>query len=154
MHETVQEMLGGHLKDYADWCDPTMEPDHVAKIRKLNWSYALQKITRSGPSDQLDTLSDFDCMAINIGVAEPVQNVEAPRFLCLDQFVVDVDNMTAFKKNCAVGTMFRVVRTEHNDRARSRLTDRKPFDLSAAFQSAKSSFFAKDIGEFANMWRE
>ena len=91
-------------------------------------------------------------MAINIGVAEPVQNVEAPRFMCLDQFVVDVDNMTAFKKNCAVGTLFRVVRTEHNDRARSRLTDRKPFDLSAAFQSAKSSFFAKTYGEFAGMW--
>ena len=51
MHATVQEMLSGHLKDYADWSDPTMEPDHVTKIRKLNWSYALRKITKSGPSD-------------------------------------------------------------------------------------------------------
>ena len=92
-------------------------------------------------------------MAINIGVAEPVQNAEAPRFLCLEQFVVDVDNMTAFKRNCGQGSLFRVVRSQNNDRARSRLTDRKPFDLSAAFQSAKSSFFAKEHGEFAQMWR-
>ena len=154
MHETVQQMLSGHLKDCADSSDSTVEPEHVRKVRELNWSYALRKITRWGPSDQLDYLSDLDCMAINIGVAEPVPSDGTPRFIHLDQFVVDLDNRTAFKKNCALGTMFRVVRTENNDRARSRLTDRKPFDLSAAFQSAKSSFFAKNWGEFALMWNK
>ena len=70
----------------------------MKKMRQLNWSYAIQKFTRSGASDKFDNLSDFDCMAINIGVKEKesVKSVDAPRFIYLDEFIVDIDNMIAF----------------------------------------------------------
>ena len=74
-------------------------------------------------------------------------------FVFLEHLVVDVENMTAFRRNCPVGAMYKVERTANYDRRRSRLTDRKTFDLSTAFQSAKSSFFAKHDGEFAWMWQ-
>ena len=50
--------------------------------------------------------------------------------------------------------IFKVVRTGSNDRGRSRLTDRKSFDSATVFQAAKHSFFAKGMGEYANMWYE
>ena len=50
--------------------------------------------------------------------------------------------------------MYKVERTASNDRRRSRLTNRKTFDLSTAFQGARSSFFAKEMGEFADMWEQ
>ena len=61
-------------------------------------------------------------------------------------------NEVAWKKKCAKKILFKLMKTAKNDRSRSRLTNRKTFDLAAAFQAAKSDFFAKKMGEFGVKW--
>ena len=69
MHETVKKMLEGKLNDVSESTDPVTEPDHVKNIKMMNWSFALHKITKSGISDDSETLSDLDSMALNISLA-------------------------------------------------------------------------------------
>ena len=60
--------------------------------------------------------------------------------------------MVAFKRLCEKRIVYKVVKTESNDRSRSRLTDLKTFDLSPTFLSVQSRMFANVVGEFKQMW--
>ena len=73
-------------------------------------------------------------------------------FIYHEHFLIDLQNKTAFKRNLGYAQMFKVKRSDENDRTRSRLTNRKSFDSAAVYQAKKDSFFAKDIGEYATMW--
>ena len=46
----------------------------------------------------------------------------------LEDFVVDLGNLVAFRKRSREGLMHWVVRSKRNDRTRGRLSNRKPFD--------------------------
>ena len=101
---------------------------------------------------KLENLSDFDSIAINLALNGESQQINIDPFIYLEDFVIDLTNLVAFKKNCIDGGAFKLVKTESNDRTRSRLNNRKPFDLTAAFQPAHSSIFDKKYAEFARMW--
>lgn len=48
----------------------------------------------------------------------------------------------AFKRNCRNGLVYRVVKTENNDRSRSRLTIKDQLDFYQQFQKDEMSEFA------------
>ena len=93
-------------------------------------------------------------MALNVGLSEVDRPDGDPPFIYLDDFVVSLENETAFKKNCSDGIVYKVVRTEDNDRSRSRRSSRKSTDLSQILQSTHSSFFAHREDDFARLWYE
>ena len=47
---------------------------------------------------------------------------------------------------------FKVVKTENNDRSRSRISSRKPFDIGTTNEPFSTSFFDKGVAEFAEKW--
>ena len=73
----------------------------------------------------------------------------------LEDFIVDVANMLAYPRFSPFGLIaFKVVRTDKNDRTRSRISSRKPLDMATANNPTASSFFAKKMAEFGNTWFE
>ena len=69
--------------------------------------------------------------------------------------MVDVGNMVAYPRSSPYAIIgFKVIRTDQNDRSRSRLSSRKPLELATAKDPAASSFFAKKIYEFGQTWWE
>lgn len=99
--------------------------------------------------------SDFDSMAIH----ETKQKFEDQPLLSpwvhLANFIIDVSNMLAYPRDFPFGIIaFKVVRTDGNDRSRSRLSSRKPLDMATAQIPAFSTFFAKETAEFGWKWWE
>ena len=73
----------------------------------------------------------------------------------LEDFVVDVGNMVAYPRASPYAIIgFKVVRTDQNNRTRSRLSSRKPLDMATANHPKASTFFAKKFAEFGNTWWE
>ena len=71
----------------------------------------------------------------------------------LEHFIIDLSNKVAYRKNDTLPKLLLLSKTLNNDRSRSELTGRKPFDLATAFQiNYDSSIFAKRATEFAKMW--
>lgn len=154
MHGTVGQALNGLVKDITELENATGETEHAREIRKLNWSWALREVPYPNWNDSKTTenLSDFDSMAINIGIEEAALQLDRDPFVHLEHFVIDMTNSVAWTKKSAKNFLFKLMKTAKNDRARSSLTNRKTFDLASAFQAAKSDFFAKETGEFAEKW--
>ena len=146
MHSTVSMALDGSLSDISHSQSLTRERDHVRKINELNHSWSISTTPIPAKSNEpmvFETLSDFDSMAINIGIDEADLQFDRDSFVHLEHFVIDLKNEVAWKKKCSKNALFKLMKTVKNDRTRSRLTNRKTFDLAAAFQAAKSDFFAK-----------
>lgn len=99
-------------------------------------------------------MSDLDSIAVNIAIRDKLWQSEKKQFMFLDEFIIDLDNMCAFKKNEQYPVIYRVVKTPKNDRKRSRFTNQKPFDISYAYDSVKSSYFLENGGGFyGELWR-
>ena len=94
-------------------------------------------------------LTDFDSIGINVYLLDKGAQSDQDPFLYLEHYIIDLRNMLAFKKDSKKGEIYRLVRSVDNDRTRSRLIDRKPFDFTAASKSNYSSVFDKDVAEFA-----
>ena len=124
-------------------------------MKKANWSYGIKKFSLSKEETRLDLFSDLDSIAIE----EAKQRWEKQRrkspWVHLEDFIVDVGNMVAYPRFSPLGLVaFKVVRTDHNDRARSRISSRKPLDMASANNPIASSYFAKKMAEFGNTWFE
>lgn len=153
--QTVRKMLNGQLKDYNESSKQGQEPEHVRAMKILNWSYGVKTvpISFSSESTEVEILSDFDSLAINVSLNEVQHEWQlCSKFIHVEDFVVDLANMVAFRKRCPLGLMHQIIKSKSNDRTRSRLTERKPFDLTAVFQATNSLFFAKRAMDFARMW--
>ena len=102
----------------------------------------------------LENLSDVDSMALKMAVDE--FKMGGVPLVYLEQYLVDVSNFVGYQTMpVALWVQLKLVRSPNNSRRRSRLTNRKPFELSATLQSIKSTpFFAKETQEFANIWRK
>ena len=74
--------------------------------------------------------------------------------LHLEDLIVDVSNMLAYHRFMPYAALqFKLVKTDDNDRSRSRISSRKPLDTTAELPAA-TTFFAKEWAEFGNAWRE
>ena len=102
----------------------------------------------------LENLSDVDSMALKMAVDE--FKMGGVPLVYLEQYLVDVSNFVGYQTMpVALWVQLKLVRSLNSSRRRSRLTNRKPFELSATLQSIKSTpFFAKETQEFANIWRK
>ena len=90
----------------------------------------------------LENLSDVDSMALKMAVDE--FKMGGVPLVYLEQYLVDVSNFVGYQTMPVVlWVQLKLVRSPNNSRRRSRLTNRKPFELSATLQSIKSTpFFA------------
>ena len=100
----------------------------------------------------LENLSDVDSMALKMAVDE--FKMGGVPLVYLEQYLVDVSNFVGYQTMpVALWVQLKLVRSLNSSRRRSRLTNRKPFELSATLQSIKSTpFFAKEMREFAMIW--
>ena len=116
----------------------------ASKLKEANWSYGIKKFTFSNDAEQLELFSDFDCIAIHEACQKLEEQPYSSPFVHLQDFIVDVGNMMAYPRFSPLGLIaFKVVRTDQNDRTRSRLSSRKPLDMATANHPAFSAFFAK-----------
>ena len=73
----------------------------------------------------------------------------------LQWLIVDISNKVAMGV-APIGRQveFKLVSTKNNDRRRSRITQRKAFDVSTYNAIPTTSIFAKKVREFAMEWFE
>jgi hypothetical protein len=109
------------------------------KVAELNWSWTINKHHKGSGLRDMETLSDFDSMALNLEAMNP----NPDKLLYLENgLVVDIFNQVAYKEDCQFGYYYQLERTETNDRSRSTRSSLKPYDLTAVLQSANTDFFA------------
>ena len=141
--------MDGFVEDVVD-SNAQQELSEVAsKLKEANWSYGIKKFSCSEDSKHVEVFSDFDCMAIHSAKQRFEEQPHLSPWVHLADFIVDVSNMLAYPRFSPYGLIaFKVVRTDHNDRTRSRLSSRKPLDMVTAQNPASSTFFAKEWAEF------
>ena len=125
----------------------------ASKLKEANWSYGIKRFNFSNDDKRLELFSDLDCMAISEAKQRCKQKPDQSPLVHLEDFIVDVANMVAYPRFSPFGLIaFKVVRTDHNDRTRSRLSSRKPLEMATINHPTASTFFAKKMREFADAW--
>ena len=98
-------------------------------------------------------LTDLDCIAIREAKKFLEAHPGSSPILHLEDLVIDVSNMVAYWRNSPYAYIqFKVFATANNERTRSRLSSRKPFDVATVTDAASTSFFAKELAEFGATW--
>lgn len=122
----------------------------------MNWSYSVALVTKKGVSSHRELLSDLDSLAINVKLLLlGYDTSDTHPFVHLNNYIIDIENMIGFMDN--VGTAknrVKVMRTVSNDRRRSRLSAQKGNGFDFTFINTYKETFAKEIGEFAYLWRK
>ena len=127
-------------------------PIHVTNFVKANWSWAIARYPYSENEKDLANLTDVDSMMINTALEDLANMQLQVPFLFLNDLCIDLMNKIAYRKWSPFAAIeFKLVCTGENDRSRSSLSSRKPFESTAAFQRA-SDFFARDVAEFGLKW--
>ena len=144
MQSTMQKAIKGHLREGLA-TNPTAMPIFVNNFIKANWSWAIASYPFSGKSEALNYLTDLESMILQDMAS---RNAKAS-LVYLEDLIVDVKNKLAYKKWSPSGSIeYGLVCPTENNRSRSRLSNRKPFEPAAAYQKA-SIFFAPRIADFA-----
>ena len=151
MKATTKEALEGSLEDSKVNDDLKDMPDHVKRMNQANKTFAVVPI-HSKEDTEPENLSDFDSMAIKIAIDLFEKEKKSP-FVHLQWLVADIANEVAMGvAPIAKQVEFKIVSTKTNDRRRSRITQRKAFDISTYNSIATTPLFAKKAQEFASEW--
>ena len=148
MTSVILVMLKGQLREIAPQDMPKSIPEYVKDFTRLNWSFGISYFTQN-PSD-FELMTDLDSMVLNMRLQQ-IGKYKS-HFVYLQDFYVDLANMVAYNFD-RVGNLARAVvfRTSSNDRRRSMRTERKT-DSNDLVLGDFSDNFAKEYGEYGNMW--
>ena len=73
LRRTAARLVDGTLEDISVVEDDSNTPEHVTRIHNASWTWQLGPYPLEDPND-LENLSDMDCLAINFAVNNQTSN--------------------------------------------------------------------------------